>query len=141
MSIRKKKIEICLNKDIFYSLEDFLKKQKEVKTLPELIEKRLSIFLSPQDEDSYPAVKDINLKEGQLEYYRELGILNENKVRNLWIKTEFKRRQIFPEKKKKCDITRELASELFMEPKAVEDIIYRKKERKKQFFTLVKEIK
>ncbi|MGD1007231.1 MAG: hypothetical protein ABR980_08390 [Ignavibacteriaceae bacterium] len=141
MSVKKKRIDISLSKEVISTSENFLKKQKEVKTLTALIEKSLSIFLSPQNGDSYPHVKDINLGEEQLEHYRELGILNENGVRNLWIKQEFQRRQNFPEKKKKCDIVKELAAELIMEPAAVEDIIYRKKERKKQFFTLIKEIK
>jgi hypothetical protein len=158
MSIRKKRIGISLSSKVIATSKNYLKQQKKVKTLTALIEKSLRFFLSrseairclveiapvmkgyPKEVGRLPDAEEIKLNREQIEHYRTLGIIDENGIRNLWIKHEFQCRQISKEKRRKYDIINELAAELFMEPKAVEDIIYRKKERKKQFISLIKEI-
>jgi len=135
----KKGINIGLPEDVLYSSEQYIKLKKEIKSLSDLIETALTKFL--KSEGFYPPVKEINLTKEQIERYRQLGILDENGLRNLWIKQEFRRRQVSGGKKKSKDIINELANELIMEPKAIEDIVYRKKERRKPPFILIEEIK
>jgi hypothetical protein len=145
LALKKKRINICLSRDVFSNSENFLKKQNRVKTLTVLIEKSLKYFMSrkarrPLNRKNQRHDGAIRLTKELLGRYRSLGIIDENGVRNVWIKQEFKRRQFSGVKRKKYDIITELARQLFMDPSTIEDIIYRKKGRKKHFLSFIEEI-
>jgi hypothetical protein len=145
LAIKKKRINIRLSRDVISNSENFLKKQNRVKTLTVLIEKSLRYFISRKTRRASNRKNQrhggtIRLTKEQLGHYRSLGIVDENGVRNLWIKQEFKRRKFSDIKRKKYDIINELARQLFMDSSTIEDIIYRKKGRKKHFSSFIEEI-
>jgi uncharacterized membrane protein len=86
----------------------------------------------------YPNIK---ISVNMLSKLRAAGLIDEVMLRNIYIKKEFVKRSGKPNKCSKNQTIKGIAAELFMAPKTVKAVIYRRKHRKKPFLTNIKELK